>query len=133
MAVFDLHTARDLRSAIMAHWEAEYLAQTSGASDSKFAPSFIHRLQNAPDDDHDVPMPDPDPDQDSFLLQVDANESPLQQLIRHWINERHAPDILPAQEQLLAGLLDHIRKQVTSKTPALAYRVDASSLTQSSC
>jgi hypothetical protein len=111
----------------MAHWEAEYQAQTSGASNSRSSTSFTHRLQNAPDDDHDVPMPE-----DPFLL--DTNESPLQQLIRHWINERHAPDILPAQEQLLSGLLDHIRKQVTSKSPALAYHVDElSSLTQSSC
>jgi hypothetical protein len=40
-------------------------------------------------------------------------ETPLQQLIRHWMNERHAPDILPAQQVLLAGLLDHIRRQVS--------------------
>ncbi|ETW76655.1 hypothetical protein HETIRDRAFT_327861 [Heterobasidion irregulare TC 32-1] len=38
-------------------------------------------------------------------------ETELQQLIRHWVNERHAPDILPGQENLLASLLDHIRRQ----------------------
>jgi GINS complex subunit 4 len=30
------------------------------------------------------------------------------------MNERHAPDILPVQQDLLSGLLDHIRRQVTS-------------------
>lgn len=47
-----------------------------------------------------------------FLDQDDQEEMPLQKLIRHWINERHAPDILPIQAELLGGLLDHIRKQV---------------------
>ena len=41
-----------------------------------------------------------------------VEETTLQQLIRHWMNERHAPDILTTQEDLLANLLDHIRKQV---------------------
>ncbi len=39
-------------------------------------------------------------------------ETPLSELIRHWMNERHAPTILAAQEQLLGLLLDHIRRQV---------------------
>ncbi|KAJ7673452.1 hypothetical protein B0H17DRAFT_947248 [Mycena rosella] len=38
-------------------------------------------------------------------------ETPLEQLTRHWMNERHAPDILPAQDVLLSSLLDHIRRQ----------------------
>ncbi|TFK66078.1 GINS complex, Sld5 component [Pluteus cervinus] len=38
-------------------------------------------------------------------------ETPLDQLIRHWMNERHAPDILPAQEDLMNGILDSIRRQ----------------------
>ncbi|KAK0191483.1 hypothetical protein F5146DRAFT_1048890 [Armillaria mellea] len=38
-------------------------------------------------------------------------ETPLSELIRHWMNERHAPTILAAQEQLLGLLLDHIRRQ----------------------
>jgi hypothetical protein len=42
----------------------------------------------------------------------ELEDTPLQQLIRHWMNERHSPDILPAQEDLLAGLLDHLRLQV---------------------
>ncbi|KAF9650995.1 GINS complex, Sld5 component [Thelephora ganbajun] len=41
----------------------------------------------------------------------DTQELPLQRLIRHWMNERHAPDILPIQAELLAGILDHIHKQ----------------------
>ncbi|KZT20692.1 GINS complex Sld5 component [Neolentinus lepideus HHB14362 ss-1] len=40
-----------------------------------------------------------------------GEETKLQELIRHWMNERHAPDILPAQSTLLGRLLDHIRKQ----------------------
>lgn len=47
-----------------------------------------------------------------FNDQADEEETPLQQLIRHWMNERHAPDLLPAQQVLLAGLLDHIHRQV---------------------
>lgn len=38
-------------------------------------------------------------------------KTPLGMLTRHWVNERHAPDILPAQEELLGGLLDHLRVQ----------------------
>ncbi|KAJ3482686.1 hypothetical protein NLJ89_g12123 [Agrocybe chaxingu] len=37
--------------------------------------------------------------------------TPLEQLTRYWMNERHAPDILPAQEDLLTTLLDHLRRQ----------------------
>jgi len=43
---------------------------------------------------------------------MEADETPLEQLIRHWMNERNAPDILPAQEFLLNRLLDHLRRQV---------------------
>lgn len=39
-------------------------------------------------------------------------ETVFQQLIRHWLNERHAPDILPVQAEVLGALLDHIRRQV---------------------
>lgn len=71
--------------------------------------AFQNRLRNAPrdDDDDDMPMPDTLP---SF--EEKEEETPLQQLIRHWMNERHAPDILPVAEDVLAGLLDHIRRQV---------------------
>ncbi|KAK2462404.1 hypothetical protein APHAL10511_005710 [Amanita phalloides] len=42
---------------------------------------------------------------------MDSDETPHAQLIRHWMNERNAPDILPAQEFLLNHLLDHLRRQ----------------------
>ena len=41
-----------------------------------------------------------------------APETLFQQLVRHWLNERHAPDILPMQAEALSALLDHIRRQV---------------------
>ncbi|EGN97452.1 hypothetical protein SERLA73DRAFT_184163 [Serpula lacrymans var. lacrymans S7.3] len=40
------------------------------------------------------------------------------------MNERHAPDILPAQEELLSRLLDHIRSQSDT---VLTLRADPSS------
>ncbi len=49
---------------------------------------------------------------------MEADETPLEQLIRHWMNERNAPDILPAQEFLLNRLLDHLRRQVRIVTYA---------------
>jgi hypothetical protein len=42
-------------------------------------------------------------------------ESPFQQLVRHWLNERQAPDLLPVQAEVLNALLDHIRRQVCKK------------------
>jgi hypothetical protein len=45
-------------------------------------------------------------------LAADMVETPFQSLVRQWMNERHAPDILPTQDNLLSQLLDHIRKQV---------------------
>ncbi|KAI9463881.1 hypothetical protein HD554DRAFT_2026853 [Boletus coccyginus] len=68
--------------------------------------AFQNRLRSAVRNDDDVPMPPAPP---SF--EEDEGETPLQQLIRHWMNERHAPDILPVAENVLAGLLDHIRRQ----------------------
>ncbi|TEB26489.1 GINS complex, Sld5 component [Coprinellus micaceus] len=47
-------------------------------------------------------------------LQEEEPQTPLQQMMRHWVNERHAPDILPAQEGLMMGLLDHLRRQTRS-------------------
>ena len=68
--------------------------------------AFQERLRQAPRDEEDAATPDAPP----FMLEEE--ETPLQQLIRHWMNERHAPDILPNEGELLAGLLDHIRSQV---------------------
>lgn len=66
---------------------------------------FIAKARNA--------SPSPPPRGDLVFTDLDdAQELPLQKLIRHWMNERHAPDILPIQAELLAGILDHIHKQV---------------------
>ena len=64
--------------------------------------TFQNRLGNAPRDD-DVSMAAPPPFEE---------EIPLQQLIPHWMNERHAPYVLPIAEDVLSGLLDHIRRRV---------------------
>ncbi|KAG6334816.1 hypothetical protein ID866_4268 [Astraeus odoratus] len=69
--------------------------------------TFEDRLRNAPRDDDDPPGPRDAP---PFLEELEP-ETPLQKLIRHWMNERHAPDILPTEEDLLSRLLDHIRSQ----------------------
>ncbi|KAL4072048.1 hypothetical protein J3A83DRAFT_4358361 [Scleroderma citrinum] len=69
--------------------------------------TFEDRLRNAPHDDDELPR-----QRDAPILADDRDpETPLQQLIRHWMNERHAPDILPTEEDLLSRLLDHIRSQ----------------------
>ena len=68
--------------------------------------TFQNQLWNAPRDDDDAPMDAPPP------FEEDEEETPLQQLIRHWMNERHAPDVLPVAEDVLSGLLDRIRRQV---------------------
>lgn len=54
----------------------------------------------------------------------DAQELPLQKLIRHWMNERHAPDLLPIQAELLAGILDHVHKQVRFPTSIIASFIE---------
>jgi GINS complex subunit 4 len=48
-----------------------------------------------------------------LLPEEELKGTPLEQMTRHWMNERHAPDLLPAQENLLAHLLDHLRRQVS--------------------
>ena len=68
--------------------------------------TFQSRLWNAPGDGDDDPMAAPPP------LEEDERERSLQQVIQHWMNERHAPDVLPIPEDVLSELLDHIRRQV---------------------
>ena len=88
-------------------WDQDFATAMAG-------PSFVDRARNAPDDSDDFPIRDDfQPRRPAALPQDVAEETPFQQLIRHWMNERHAPDILPGQEALLGGLLDHIRKQVS--------------------
>lgn len=77
----------------MSDWETEYQKQKSAST----------RNELLQDDGGDVQMAIEDADP----------ETQLQQLIRHWMNERHSPDILPAQERLLGSLLDHLRRQVS--------------------
>jgi hypothetical protein len=76
------------------------------------------------DDDEDVPMGgllgSPIVPVEPIALDFGAVEAPetlFQQLVRHWLNERHAPDILPMQAEVLSALLDHIRRQVRGTLP----------------
>jgi len=99
----------------MSSWDDDFdtlMGGTTAAGSS----SFIERAQRAPDDDDDLDRILGESDgrdrQRGRPLHKGDEETPLQQLIRHWMNERHAPDILPAQEELLSSLLDHIRRQV---------------------
>ena len=65
--------------------------------------------------DEEDPFGEPmaaDPGVDDILQEEESQGTPLERLTRHWMNERHAPDILAAQEDLLTNLLDHLRRQV---------------------
>ena len=72
------------------------------------------------DDDEDLPMPAAhdnlyDAAASAGPIALDFGAPPetlFQQLVRHWLNERHAPDLLPVQAEVLSALLDHIRRQV---------------------
>ncbi|KAF5375876.1 hypothetical protein D9615_008249 [Tricholomella constricta] len=104
-------------------WDEEYDLLAAGGAAER---SFVERARNALPDDDDLDMPHgpPRPAAVPFQLQQPAEEeTPLQQLMRHWTNERNCPDILPAQEELLVNILDHIRRQ--SQTVQL-LREDAS-------
>lgn len=48
------------------------------------------------------------------FLRSDMSETSVDLLARHWMNERHAPEILPAQEALLSSILDHLKRYVPS-------------------
>ena len=95
-------------------WDTEYELIKSGryvpeAGPSRAAPQPIY------DDDadvfNDVPMA-PAAQGATPFEEEEPLGTPLEQLTRHWMNERHAPDILSAQEDLLTNLLDHLRRQV---------------------
>jgi hypothetical protein len=72
------------------------------------------------DDDEDLPMPAAhdnlyDAAASAGPIALDFGAPPetlFQQLVRHWLNERHAPDLLPVQAEVLSALLDHSRRQV---------------------
>ena len=89
-----------------ADWLDELNASNAG-------PSFEQSARNAPDDDDDPDATIRDDFEPVILAEEGAEETLIQQFIRHWMNERHAPDILPVQEELLGRLLDHTRKQVS--------------------
>lgn len=96
---------RPIETVIM-DWDDEYDLLAAGGGNTD--PPFIDRVRSAPTNDADFDRVVPaDP-----FIQPDSPETPLEQLMRHWTNERHCPDILPAQEELLANLLDHLRRQV---------------------
>ncbi|KAJ6617974.1 hypothetical protein B0H10DRAFT_2031541 [Mycena sp. CBHHK59/15] len=89
-------------------WELEYNRPKTANAES--GPSF--RGRSALLDDEDDPMPAYiTPVLTEAVLDQLPDETPLEQLTRHWMNERHAPDILPAQDALLSSVLDHIRRQ----------------------
>ena len=46
----------------------------------------------------------------------ESEQNDVQRLMRAWQDERHAPDILPAQDELLGRVLDSIRQQVCRLT-----------------
>lgn len=103
------------------------------SNDPVAGPSFVGRVSNTQDDEADFWTRNDAPGRKQpggleILPQEAAEETSLQKLIRHWMNERHAPDILPAQELLLGRLLDHIRKQVRLFSIFLSLGVTANEL-----
>ncbi|KAG7085682.1 hypothetical protein E1B28_003227 [Marasmius oreades] len=108
-------------------WEAEFQAGTllnnvnektsRSTTDRGTSSSTRHgrstTLLGDDEDDRDVSMagPSSDPAVDEILEWNIAEEAHLEKLTRHWMNERHCPDILPAEDELLSSLLDHIRRQ----------------------
>lgn len=64
-------------------------------------------------DDEDIDMGSTPAPTATFVEDPLSNDTTMTQLMRHWMNERNAPDILPAEEILLATLLDHVRRQVS--------------------
>ncbi|KAK1222264.1 GINS complex subunit [Marasmius sp. AFHP31] len=108
-------------------WDAEFEAGTllndvNNNASSRFSTRAPNRSSTSTstrgastlvDDDRDVSMAAPS---DPAALQDIMNphrseETHLEKLMRHWMNERHAPEILEAQEGILSSLLDHIRRQ----------------------
>lgn len=93
-------------------WGRDYELLKSGGLPDEAEPSF-HRRNEDEEDPFGEPMTaDVGVDSDDVLQEEESQGTPLEQLTRHWMNERHAPDILAAQEDLLTNLLDHLRRQV---------------------
>ncbi|KAF9005088.1 hypothetical protein BDQ17DRAFT_1353767 [Cyathus striatus] len=97
-------------------WDEEYDLEQSHNSNPTGGSSFLERARNAlDDDDDDLPLgrvvPTVNPGTPPPFTDDETNETSLEKLMRHWMNERHAPDILPAQQELLSSVLDHLRRQ----------------------
>ena len=93
-------------------WGRDYELLKSGGLLDEAGPSFHRRNENEEDPFGEPMAEDADPGVDDPLQEEESQGTPLEQLTRHWMNERHAPDILAAQEDLLTNLLDHLRRQV---------------------
>ncbi|KAH8827254.1 hypothetical protein DL96DRAFT_1606033 [Flagelloscypha sp. PMI_526] len=50
-------------------------------------------------------------DNDTRMDDTDSEPLLVDELTRHWLNERHCPEILPIQNELLDRILDRIRQQ----------------------
>lgn len=99
-------------------WGRDYELLKSGGLSDEAGPSFNRRNENEEDPFGDPMMvADVENRGADIFPEEEYQGTPLEQLTRHWMNERHAPDILPAQEDLLTNLLDHLRRQVRLKPP----------------
>lgn len=92
-------------------WSRDYELLRSGLEDEA-GPSFDRRNDNEEDPFGDPMAADNEDRGVDVFPDEESQDTPLEQLTRHWMNERHAPDILAAKEDLLINLLDHLRRQV---------------------
>jgi hypothetical protein len=83
--------------------------------------SFLSRLHDVPHDDFDDVFGVPPPAARNVdvamghgqLIPDDLEEAtPTQKLMRYWINERSAPEVLQCQTEVLNEVLDFIAEQV---------------------
>jgi GINS complex subunit 4 len=109
-------------------WDIEYERSKAGRTDPRAGPSFSGRDDDEVLLDNETRRGEGPVDNSNegtrggrvdLIPEEEPTGTPLEQLTRHWMNERHAPDILPAQENLLAHLLDHLRRQVSLSIPTL--------------
>ena len=77
--------------------------------------TFLERAQaamNDDDDNYDIPTSSTLMDLNSSANSTIPSGSKIQELMKHWLNERSAPEILKCQTELLNGLLDFVADQV---------------------
>ncbi|KAG6885104.1 hypothetical protein C0993_005871 [Termitomyces sp. T159_Od127] len=87
-------------------WDEEYDLLAAGRSS-------VNRTRKAVDDEDAVTEPLSIP-ADVATKYLSEEETPLQRLIRHWIDERNCPDILPAQEELLSQTVQLLREDAST-------------------